>query len=94
MTEAEDVVWGGTIDHGKFTAKVVAARNNSAQGQLTVILNETGAVLLDEQVRIAFGAVFGVDIADSAEWQMRSITVIDEWYRSNGLQPPEGGTDG
>jgi|SoiMethySBSTD1v2_1073268.scaffolds.fasta_scaffold08041_15 hypothetical protein len=90
MTEQRSPhIWGGTVDNGKFTSLVMPT-DNPRLGQLTVVLNETGETLLDKEVNLAFGAIFGPDVADVEAWINDSVEVIDAWYVKNGLTPPEG----
>lgn len=73
----ESVVWEDTVDGGEFTVSVT--RNSSYKGQLRVRVAATGEVLLDEEVGLAYQAIFGPDMADVEDWEERGIEVIDEW---------------
>ena len=73
----ENVVWENTIDQGTFAVRV--DRKDRYTGQLKVAVAATGEVLLDEEVTLAYGAIFGPDVADLAEWKERGIEVVDEW---------------
>ena len=75
MTDTiETIVWESELDN-KYDCKVI--RNTEYLGQLTVIDIETGNKLLDEQVSLAFGARFGVDISDISYWEAKILEVID-----------------
>lgn len=69
-----DTIWESELDN-KYDCKVI--RNTEYLGQLTVIDIETGNKLLDEQVSLAFGARFGVDISDINYWEAKILEVID-----------------
>ena len=77
------VVWA-TVDQGKFL--MVVTRNPAELGvtaTLRVSLKETDEELLNEQVGLAFGAVFGPDVDDLHEWQVKTITAIDKWIEAH-----------
>ena len=69
-----NTIWESELDN-KYNCKVI--RKTEYLGQLTVIDIETGNKLLDEEVTLAFGARFGVDISDISYWENRIIEVID-----------------
>jgi hypothetical protein len=75
--ESEEPVYYSTVDNGTFEVKVM--RLAAYSGRLTVKVMESGEVLLDTEVGLAYQALFGPDVADVNEWQIRSIDVIDQW---------------
>lgn len=66
------VIWQTTLDE-KFACQVV--RTGDYKGQLTVKDGET--VLLDKEVGLAYGAVFGPDVDDVSAWQDACIEAVD-----------------
>jgi len=76
----QDVVWMNTIDGGTWGCAVT--RTAPYQGRLTVWRTETHEIILDEQVGLAFDAVFGPDVADLAEWQDKIIAAVDAQNQS------------
>jgi hypothetical protein len=71
------MVYENTVDNGEFHVSV--EQTGEYQGQLKVKVVETGQILLDEQVGLAYGARFGPDVADVYSWQERAIEVIDKY---------------
>ena len=59
-----EVVWGNTVDQGAWIVRVT--RTSSYTGRLTVTHVESDTLVLDEQVTLAYQAIFGPDIADVA----------------------------
>lgn len=86
-SEQDQRIWGGTVDGGRFDVAVLPTENSHI-AVLTTVHVESGEVLLSEEVPLTFGAIFGPDVADVAEWQAKSIDVIDGWYRDHGEVPP------
>lgn len=71
----ENVVWENTVDGGTWGCKVT--RQGDYQGELEVWNVESGEVILSEIVGLAYGAIFGPDVDDLAQWQDRTIKAID-----------------
>lgn len=86
-----DMVYDNTVDSGAF--RVAVERIGDYRGRFTVAHQPSGDVLLDEEVGLSYGAIFGPDVADVDEWQGRAIGVIDGWYASHGQTPPTGQVD-
>lgn len=76
-----DVIWRVTVDDGSFECKVV--RTDDYTGQLVVIHIGTDEVLLDQEVTLAYRALFGPDVDDVRTWQVLSLTVIDQWLAAH-----------
>jgi len=74
-----DEVWKQTVDNGTFTCEVIGDPVNGYLGMLSVTVTKTGEVLLDEEVGLSYGAQFGPDVGDVADWQDKCIKVIDEY---------------
>lgn len=70
---SEDTIWESTVDDGRYHASVVQQPGEKAH----LVLREGDEVLLDEVVSLAYGAIFGPDVDDVAQWQERVIEVID-----------------
>lgn len=79
MTEEdENVVWDGTVDHGRFICKVV--RTSNYTGTLTVVVPEIDdEEILREDVDLSYGAQWGPDVDDVRAWQDKAIEAIDNW---------------
>ena len=90
MTEQEvEPIWGGTVDENRFTAQVTPDPEDAYRGKFTITVTESGEVLLDEEVPVAYGAPFGPDVADVMAWQNRTIEVVDAWLVEHGETPPQ-----
>jgi len=72
-----DVIWQQTLDDGRFTMRVT--RVDESIGLLQVFVTEGERKLHEEQVPLAFGAVFGPDMDDVAEWQEITIAQVDRF---------------
>lgn len=70
----DEVIWESNLDN-RYDCKVT--RNLEYTGQLKVLDTETNQVLLDEEVRLSYGASFGPDVADVADWRDKIIAVVD-----------------
>jgi hypothetical protein len=70
-----DIVWENTIDGGTWGCKVV--RTQQYVGQLTVWNTASGEVILDQQVGLAYDAIFGPDVDDLAAWEGAILGSID-----------------
>jgi len=68
-------IWTGTLDQRYVLT--VSSTPQPRYGRLTITDNRDGTVLLDEQVPLSYGAVFGPDIGDVEAWQERATTLID-----------------
>lgn len=75
VTEPEDLIWHNTVDNGTWDCRVVDA--GPGRGTLYVTRVETGGVILEQQVTLSYGAMFGPDVADVQEWEARCIEAID-----------------
>lgn len=72
-----DVVWQQTLDQGAYTLRVTRADEDTAL--LQVIDNETEEVILTkDRLPLAYGARFGPDVDDVAEWQAMTIEAVDD----------------
>jgi hypothetical protein len=72
-----DEVWANTVDKGRFAVGVT--RTGDHRGKLLVTVVATGEVLLDEEVGLAYDALFGPDVTDVAEWEGAALGTIDRW---------------
>lgn len=73
-----DKVWESKLDK-KFECKV--ERTSKYQGHLSVIDVETKEVLLDQDVGLSYGAMFGPDMGDVAYWQDLCVEAVDRIRR-------------
>jgi hypothetical protein len=71
----ENVVYQNTIDNNTWEMKVV--RVTDYQGELSVTRVADGEVVHTAIVGLAYGAIFGPDAADVADWQDAALKVID-----------------
>ena len=69
-----DLIWESTLD-GRYKCSVT--RNSQYSGQLKIFDEELNKVLLDEEVRLSYGAAFGPDVADVNLWEDRIISIVD-----------------
>jgi hypothetical protein len=83
MEPLNDYAWDQTVDNGRFRC-TVEQTGDGYQGTLKVVVVSTGDVLLQEEVGVSYAARFGPDVADVAEWQEKSIQVIDEYIAKAG----------
>lgn len=91
MSEAEaEPIWGGTVDDQRYTVRVFASEESNHVGRLTVVHNPDEETILDEQVTVMYGAIFGADVSDVAIWQGKALEAIDAHYVARGETPPDG----
>lgn len=70
-----DVLWEQTLD-GLYLCRVV--RLTASSGRLTVTDTRfSDTVILTKDVGLMFGAIFGADVDDVAEWQELAEAAID-----------------
>ena len=67
-----DAVWRSRLD-GKYD--VYVERSGYYTGVLRIARGEE--ILHAEEVALAYGALFGPDVGDVADWQERAIEVVD-----------------
>jgi hypothetical protein len=71
---SNEIIWKSTLDE-KY--ECVVERTGVYQGRLTVTENNTSKHILDKDVSLSYGALFGPDAVDIAEWQLSIIDAID-----------------
>jgi len=69
-----ELIWENTLDD-RYECKVT--RNSEYSGQLKVLDTETNQILLDEEVRLSYGAAFGPDSFDIEDWCGKIVKVVD-----------------
>jgi len=69
-----DTVWAAVLDE-KFVIEV-QRRNQEA---FLCLFGLDGKCLHVEPTNLSFGAVFGPDVSDVADWQSRAQQVVDSW---------------
>ena len=68
------VIWEAELDN-VYRCEVI--RLEERKGQLTVKNVETNKVLLDQEVGLSYGAMFGPDMGDVAYWQELCVNAVD-----------------
>lgn len=68
------ILWSGTLDN-RYECTV--EHKEQYKGQLRIFDIETNSILLMEEVGISYGATFGADMGDVADWQNRCSEFID-----------------
>ena len=69
----EHTVWSATLDE---VWECVVRRTGGYTGVLTV--SKAGeAPILTKDVGLSYGAVFGPDVADVADWEQLSVEAVD-----------------
>ena len=68
----ENVVWTSTLD-GKYEVTVTHTRGYHAE----LTISEDGQVLHREAVGLSYGAIFGPDVADVADWRRMAVEFVD-----------------
>jgi len=74
-----DTIWQSTLDN-RYDCRVT--RINDSHGHLTVTDNTDKKVLLEQEVTLSYGARFGPDVDDVADWETRSVEAVDDPDRS------------
>lgn len=67
-------IWQATLDD-RYDCRV--DRINEAHGHLTVTDTTDKKVLLSEEVTLSYGAAFGPDVDDVADWEVRCVQAVD-----------------
>lgn len=70
-----NIVWRAELDNGQYICKVT--RLSSYTGQLTVENTADSNTILDKEVCLSYGAQFGPDVEDVAQWQEMIIEAVD-----------------
>ena len=78
-----DVIWQQTLDNGAFTLRVTGIDGDTGNMQVSTA---DGDVLHEEHVPLAYGAMFGPDVDDVADWQAKTVLIVDE-YLNNKENP-------
>jgi hypothetical protein len=80
----DNVVWTSTLD-GKY--EVTVTHTDGYHGVLTI--SEGTEVLHRESVGLSYGAMFGPDLADVADWRRIAVEFVDG-QKAAPTVPPEG----
>lgn len=67
------IVWEAELD-GKYQCRV--ERTKDYKGRLTVSCGELE--ILNEEVGLSYGAIFGPDVADVALWEDMCVAAVDK----------------
>ena len=71
----EFVVWGAVLDE-RYQIEVI--RLNDYSAELRIFDHEAEDLLVhSEQVGLSYGAIFGPDTSDVADWQEKSALFVD-----------------
>lgn len=73
-------IWQSPDDKGRYQVEV--RRVSASEG--TLVLLRDGQVLRQQQVSLAYGAMFGPDVADVMEWNRIATQWSDELDASTG----------
>ncbi len=68
----DNVVWTSTLDK---RYEVTVTRGDDYHGELTI--SEGNQVLHREAVGLSYGAIFGPDVADVADWRRIAVAFVD-----------------
>jgi len=66
------VIWEATLDQ---IYQVNVVRTGTSTGEFSV--SRDGKVIHSEPVDLAYGAPFGPDAADVADWQEKALSIVD-----------------
>lgn len=69
-----EIVWESMLDQ-RYSCKVI--RQTGRTGLLTVKDCETEEFLLEKEVSLAFGSIFGPDVDDVAQWQDFCVDAVE-----------------
>jgi hypothetical protein len=68
----DNVVWTSTLD-GRY--EVTVTRTDDYHGELTI--SEGNQVRHRESVGLSYGAIFGPDVTDVADWRRIAVEFVD-----------------
>jgi hypothetical protein len=71
-SKQDNVVWTSTLD-GKY--EVTVTRTDDYLGELTI--SQGNLVHHRESVGLSYGAIFGPDVADVADWRRIAVKFVD-----------------
>jgi hypothetical protein len=80
----DNVVWTSTLDK---RYEVTVTRSDDYLAELTI--SEGNQVLHRESVGLSYGAIFGPDVADVADWRRIAVEFVDGQNAAPTV-PPEG----
>lgn len=69
-----DYVWEARLDN-KYHCTVT--RVSERKGQLKIVAQENQEVLLNKEVGLSYGAIFGPDMDDVMDWEQICIETVD-----------------
>lgn len=69
----ENYIWESFLDK-KYHCSVIRLSEN--KGQLKIV-DENNKILLEKEVGLSYGAIFGPDIDDVKTWEEVCISVVD-----------------
>ena len=77
----QEIIWSQDLD-GAWRCEV--QRIDHSTGRLTVTSLARPEVILDEDVALSYGAEFGPDAGDVADWQERCVAAVDDFAEQDG----------
>lgn len=77
MQKTDDTVWSQSVDGGDFTVEVEST--GGYQGKLVVYSEKDEEIIHEEEVGLAYNALFGPDHDDVEQWKETALRVIDEY---------------
>jgi hypothetical protein len=80
----DNVVWTSTLDK---RYEVTVTRSDDYHAELTI--SEGNQVLHREAVGLSYGAIFGPDVADVADWRRIAVAFVDSQNAAPTV-PPAG----
>lgn len=69
-----ELIWESTLDN---IYQCEVTRKAEYKGILKVTNTENNFVLLEQEVGLSYGAQFGPDVADVADWQNLIVQTVD-----------------
>ncbi|MEE9214656.1 MAG: hypothetical protein V3U54_07655 [Thermodesulfobacteriota bacterium] len=74
---SEDIIWWSKLDN-RFLIQVRRLRENEAT--MCIFDHDNDDEMMScEQVSLAYGAIYGPDVADIATWQERAVEIVDHF---------------
>ena len=72
-----NLVWAGLLDL-RYKIEVVRKEEENYRGDFLIFDGQANDALIhEEEVGVSYGAAFGPDAMDVAQWQDRAATIVD-----------------
>jgi len=69
------IVWSAELDY-TWDIKVYRTEN-TYKGTLIMKHKETNQIVINEEVALSYGAMFGADVSDAAKWKHMCLEAAD-----------------